>query len=74
MATFEQLHQPRWQPDGATGSLWSAIARLPHSFKWLTSLEIAQYDIEQWWHHASCGECYNPRLHCDRPNCGCRGT
>jgi hypothetical protein len=36
------------------------------------TLEIAQYDIEQWWHHAARGERYVPRLHCDRPNCGCR--
>ena len=40
---------------------WSAVD--------FTSLEIAQYDIEKWWHHASRGECYKPSLHCDRPNC-----
>ena len=39
-----------------------------------TSLEIGQYDLEQWWHYASRGERYNPRLHCARPNCRCRGT
>ena len=26
-----------------------------------TSLDIAQYDLEQWWHHASRGVPYNPR-------------
>ena len=42
---------------------WSAVD--------FSSLAIAQYEIEQWWHHASRGLRYDPQLHCDRPNCGC---
>jgi hypothetical protein len=43
---------------------WSAVDFI--------SLQDAQYDLEQWWHHAARGQCYDPRLHCDQPNCGCR--
>ena len=38
------------------------------------SLETVQYDLEQWWHHAAVGKRYDPRLHCDRPDCGCRAS
>jgi hypothetical protein len=37
-----------------------------------TSLGCAQYDLEQWWHYAARGQRYNPRLHRNCPNCGCR--
>ena len=101
MTNIEQLHQPRWQPDGENWLMLvgnrAVAALIPNSddmfphYRWLsvilaespfddhgwcsvdfTTLEIAQYDIEQWWHHAARGERYDPRLHCDRPNCGCR--
>ena len=38
------------------------------------TLEFAQYDIEQWWHHAATWRALDPRLHCDRPDWGCRST
>jgi hypothetical protein len=34
------------------------------------SRECAQYDLEQWWHHASRGERYDPQLHRNCPHCG----
>jgi hypothetical protein len=63
----EQFPHYKWLSLIFAESLFDDYGRCSVDF---TSLEIAQYDIEQWWHHASRGE--PPRLHCDRPNSGCR--
>jgi hypothetical protein len=29
------------------------------------TLEIAMYDIEQWWQHMCIGEAFDPEIHCE---------